>query len=87
MEFGIVKWFSEPRGFGFILPDSPNAHDMFTHIRDVATGVPLSRRRQETAALRDLNPAYDRSGSKPGPSPWGPHVRFRRVQTWSAGGR
>ena len=43
MEFGIVKWFSEPRGFGFILPDSPNAHDMFTHIRDVATGVPLKQ--------------------------------------------
>jgi hypothetical protein len=31
--------------------------------------------------VRDLGPANDRSGFKPGLPPWRPHVRFRRVQT------
>ena len=31
--------------------------------------------------MRDFNPAYVADGVKPGLPPWGPHVRFRRVQT------
>ena len=55
MEFGIVKWFRSPEASVSSCPTARTHTIMF---------------RQETAALRDLNPAYDRSGSKPGLSPW-----------------
>ena len=33
---GIVKWFNESKGFGFIMPDG-GGKDVFAHVNDVRT--------------------------------------------------
>ena len=33
-ETGIVKWFNESKGFGFIAPDS-GGKDLFAHFREI----------------------------------------------------
>ncbi len=37
---GIVKWFSEAKGFGFIAP-AEGGRDLYAHISEVQGGVPL----------------------------------------------
>lgn len=39
METGVVKWFSENKGYGFIERD--NGKDVFVHISDVINKIPL----------------------------------------------
>jgi cold shock CspA family protein len=32
---GIVKWFSDSKRLGFILPEDENARDVFVHLRQL----------------------------------------------------
>jgi CspA family cold shock protein len=34
---GIVKWFNEGKGYGFITPDN-GSKDLFAHFRDIQVG-------------------------------------------------
>jgi CspA family cold shock protein len=38
MPLGVVKWFSESKGFGFIAPEAGN--DVFVHHRDPDGRIP-----------------------------------------------
>jgi CspA family cold shock protein len=36
IESGIVKWFNDDKGYGFITPDG-GGKDLFAHFRDIAS--------------------------------------------------
>ena len=46
---GIVKWFNESKGFGFIMPDG-GGKDVFAHVNDVRTEGGRAANRVEASA-------------------------------------
>lgn len=38
MERGVVKWFSDQKGYGFITPDGENVKDVFVHFSGIDSG-------------------------------------------------
>lgn len=57
MALGIVKWFREDKGYGFIIPDGGSA-DVFVHIRDLKTGG-LEKLSQDQRVSFDAVPGKD----------------------------
>lgn len=47
MALGIVKWFDEERGFGFIVPADGGKY-LFAHYSEIETGGPTSLSRGQT---------------------------------------
>ena len=45
MAEGIVKWFSEKKGYGFITPEGkqPNEDDVFVHYTQIPEGKTLEK--------------------------------------------
>ena len=54
MATGIVKWFNESKGFGFMAPDN-GAKDVFVHISAIANqrSGPLAESQKVTYEIRN----------------------------------
>lgn len=72
MPTGIVKWFNESKGFGFIAPDA-GGQDLFAHFSDIQTTGFRSLYENQTVEfeLKDGPKGPQASDIKPGPVPEG----------------
>lgn len=53
---GIVKWFNETKGFGFISPDN-GGDDLFAHFKDIqGSGFKTLTEGQRVSFERDMGP-------------------------------
>ncbi len=58
---GIVKWFNEAKGFGFITPDS-GGPDLFVHFQDIqATGFKSLAENQRVSFERSSSPKGEKA--------------------------
>ncbi|SFG07929.1 cold-shock DNA-binding protein family [Duganella sp. CF458] len=58
---GIVKWFNEAKGFGFITPDS-GGPDLFVHFQDIqATGFKSLAENQRVSFERSPGPKGEKA--------------------------
>ena len=54
-ETGIVKWFNEKKGFGFII--SPEGEDIFVHYKDIqGTGFKTLREQDSVSYVVERGP-------------------------------
>jgi CspA family cold shock protein len=60
---GIVKWFNDSKGFGFITPDGGGA-DLFAHFQDIqATGFKSLAENQRVSFERSTGPKGDKASN------------------------
>ncbi|WP_426318194.1 cold-shock protein [Pseudoduganella sp. R-43] len=58
---GIVKWFNEAKGFGFITPDA-GGPDLFVHFQDIqATGFKSLAENQRVSFERSPSPKGEKA--------------------------
>jgi CspA family cold shock protein len=58
---GIVKWFNEAKGFGFIAPDS-GGPDLFVHFQDIqASGFKSLAENQRVSFERSPSPKGEKA--------------------------
>lgn len=76
MPTGIVKWFNESKGFGFIAPDE-GGPDLFAHFSDIQSSGfrVLFENQTVTFELKQGPKGAQASDIKPGPEPEGARRR------------
>ena len=76
MPTGIVKWFNESKGFGFIAPDE-GGPDLFSHFSDIQSSGfrVLFENQTVTFELKQGPKGAQASDIKPGPEPEGARRR------------
>jgi len=58
---GIVKWFNDAKGFGFITPDA-GGPDLFAHFQDIqSTGFKSLSENQRVSFERNVGPKGDKA--------------------------
>ena len=87
MPTGIVKWFNESKGFGFIAPDE-GGPDLFAHFSDIqSAGFRVLFENQTcTFELKQGPKGAQASDIKPGPEPEGARRRAPRLREKRRGG-
>ncbi len=60
---GIVKWFNDSKGFGFIAPDAGGA-DLFAHFQDIqSAGFKTLKENQRVSFERTSSPKGDKAAN------------------------
>jgi len=60
---GIVKWFNDSKGFGFITPDAGGA-DLFAHFQDIqSNGFKSLSENQRVSYERSVGPKGEKAGN------------------------
>lgn len=60
---GIVKWFNDAKGFGFITPDAGGA-DLFAHFQDIqSTGFKSLSENQRVSFERSASPKGEKASN------------------------
>jgi cold shock protein len=87
MPTGIVKWFNESKGFGFIAPDE-GGPDLFAHFSDVqSSGFRVLFENQKVEFELKQGPKGAQAANiKPGPEPEGARRRAPREDGGGFGG-
>lgn len=63
IQTGIVKWFNDAKGFGFITPDNGGA-DLFAHFQDIqSTGFKSLAENQRVSFEVTTGPKGDKAGN------------------------
>ena len=61
IQTGIVKWFNDSKGFGFITPDGGGA-DLFAHFQDIqSTGFKSLAENQRVSFERGSSPKGEKA--------------------------
>jgi len=60
---GIVKWFNDAKGFGFITPDA-GGDDLFAHFQDIqSNGFKSLSENQRVSYERSVGPKGEKAGN------------------------